>query len=52
MSKKLIIFDGPRRDVPEINLERTDTTLDLSRKAKRAKEKKRESVRKRGLKAA
>ena len=30
-----------RRDVSEIKLKRTDTTLDLSQKAKRAKEKRR-----------
>ncbi len=34
------IFDYHRGDIPEIKLKRTDTTLDLSQKAKRAKEKK------------
>ena len=42
-----------RRKVSEINLKRTDTTLDLSQKAKRAKEKrkrKKRSLRRRGRK--
>ena len=33
-----------RRDVSEIKLKRTDTTLDLSQKAKRAKKKKKEAL--------
>jgi hypothetical protein len=37
-----------RRRVSEIKLKRTDTTLDLSQKAKRAKEKKRRT-RERGI---
>ena len=42
-----------RRPVSEIKLKRTDTTLDLSQKAKRAKEKrkrKKRSLRRRGRK--
>ena len=35
-----------RRAVSEIKLKRTDTTLDLSQKAKRAEEKKEENLRK------
>jgi hypothetical protein len=36
-----IITIGLSRDLSEIKLKRTDTTLDLSQKAKRAKEKRR-----------
>jgi len=35
----LTIIDYSRRNISEIKLKRTDTTLDLSQKAKRAKEK-------------
>ncbi|KAI4218500.1 MAG: hypothetical protein L6R36_008924 [Xanthoria steineri] len=34
----------PPAEISEIKLKRTDTTLDLSQKAKRAKEEKRKSV--------
>jgi hypothetical protein len=37
-----IINVGLLRDLSEIKLKRTDTTLDLSQKAKRAKEKRKE----------
>ena len=40
MAKIGIIIECVRRHVSEIKLKRTDTTLDLSQKAKRAKEKK------------
>ena len=33
-----LIIELPRRTISEIKLKRTDTTLDLSQKAKRAKE--------------
>jgi hypothetical protein len=36
--KSRLIIDIPIRNVSEIKLKRTDTTLDLSQKAKRAKE--------------
>ena len=38
-----IITIGLLRDLSEIKLKRTDTTLDLSQKAKRAKEKRKKS---------
>ena len=37
-SKNKNNLEYPRRDVSEIKLKRTDTTLDLSQKAKRAEE--------------
>jgi len=40
-----LIIDFSRGRISEIKLKRTDTTLDLSRKAKRAKEKRKRSVR-------
>ena len=40
-----LIIDFSRRRISEIKLKRTDTTLDLSQKAKRAKEKKKEKGR-------
>ncbi len=40
-----LIIDFSRGRISEIKLKRTDTTLDLSRKAKRAKERKKRSVR-------
>jgi len=43
-SKIGIIKDLLRRVVSEIKLKRTDTTLDLSQKAKRAKEEKKKNV--------
>ena len=36
--KMNLIIELPRRTISEIKLKRTDTTLDLSQKAKRAKE--------------
>ncbi len=39
-----IILECLRRDVSEIKLKRTDTTLDLSQKAKRAEEEKKRAT--------
>ena len=40
LPKMNLIIELPRRAISEIKLKRTDTTLDLSQKAKRAKEEK------------
>ena len=48
MKKIRLIIDFFRRRILEIKLKRTDTTLDLSQKAKRAKEEKKKSWRKVG----
>lgn len=44
--KMRIITIGLNRDLSEIKLKRTDTTLDLSQKAKRAKEERKEKIQK------
>lgn len=44
MTKINSIFDFHRSEISEIKLKRTDTTLDLSQKAKRAEEEKRKGV--------
>ena len=49
MTKINLIIDFLRREISEIKLKRTDTTLDLSQKAKRAKERKRKRGRASGL---
>ena len=43
-AKNRIIKVGLRRGIPEIKLKRTDTTLDLSHSAKRAKEEEKKSL--------